>query len=155
MAWSPCTGVEVREEDKTILIRRSGGMLIKMLYAFFWQEQTFKGDWLFSPEANQVRRSIVLPETNPCNNALLDDATVSNTLTDRPVLQIGGAIIPEINLAGDFLTGYWHPLYIRASIGVYPGNTICKSLVAHAKWHEQSANALVDLIFLAGAYSNQ
>ena len=108
-------GVEVSEEDKTILVRRSAGMLIKMLWAFVWQEQVFKGAWLLSPEANQI----------------------------------GGAVIPEVNLVGDFLTGYWHPLYVRASIGVYPGNALCKSLVAHAKWHEQSANALVDLVFVA------
>ena len=48
----------------------------------------------------------------------------------------------------DFLTGYWHPLYVRASLGVYSGNLLCKTECAHAKWHEQSANALVDLIFL-------
>ena len=46
------------------------------------------------------------------------------------------------------MTGYWHPLYVRASLGVYSGNLQCKTEVAHAKWHEQSANAFVDLIFL-------
>jgi hypothetical protein len=113
-------GVKVREEDKVVLARRSAGMLLKMLYAFVWQEQTFKGAWLTSPEANQI----------------------------------GGAIIQEINLIGDYLTGYWHPLYVRSSIGVYAGNALCKSLVAHAKWHEQSANALVDLIFVADDMHN-
>lgn len=106
--------VEVPEADKITLIQRSIGMLLKMFYAFFWQEGIFKGDWLASENANNI----------------------------------GGDLIPLVNALGDLLTGYVHPEYVRKSIQVYAGNDDCKHLVAHAKWHEQSANALVDLIFL-------
>lgn len=106
--------VEVPEAEQITLIQRSIGMLLKMMYAFFWQEGIFKGDWLASENANTI----------------------------------GGDLIPLINAFGDLLTGYVHPEYVSKSIQVYSGNDECKHIVAHAKWHEQSANALVDLIFL-------
>ena len=32
---------------------------------------------------------------------------------------------------------------------VYPGDTYCRAHQAHAIWHEQSANALLDVVLLA------
>ena len=55
--------IDVPAADKTVLLRRSAGMLLKMFYAFFWQEQTFKGEWLTSPEANNLG-GMIIPEIN-------------------------------------------------------------------------------------------
>ena len=47
-------GVDLNEEDKTTLLRRFTGTLLKLMYAFLWQENFFPGPWLESPEANQI-----------------------------------------------------------------------------------------------------
>lgn len=104
----------ISTNSKHILLKRGLGTLLKMFYAFIWQEGIFKGPWLTSANANAL----------------------------------GGYMIPLINRLGDILTGYPHPDDVRAAVGIYPGDGMCRHLVAHAKWHEQSANALVDLIYL-------
>ena len=55
--------IEVPAADKTVLLRRSAGMLLKMFYAFFWQEGVFKGEWLNLPEANNLG-GLIIPEIN-------------------------------------------------------------------------------------------
>lgn len=95
-------GVDPTLEDKTILLRRGIGTLIKMLYAFLWQEEFFPGPWIASPEANAA----------------------------------GGDLLPVINKFCDTLTGYPHLETFDTSDDVYPGDSLCRYVVAHAKWHE-------------------
>ena len=56
--------------------------------------------------------------------------------------------MPRLNTLLDFVTGYEHSSDVRKSNNIYPGDSMCRYSVAHAKWHEQSANALVDLVYL-------
>lgn len=100
---------------KVELLKRGVGVLLKMLYAFLWQEQTIIGPWLYSPPDNFL----------------------------------GALAMPWVNAVCDFLTGYPHPEDVAYCGDVYPGSTKCRDVVAHAKWHEISANGLVDLIYLA------
>ncbi len=62
--------------------------------------------------------------------------------------------MPYINALGDALSGYEHPISVKTSFNVYPGEETCRYLIAHAKWHEQSANALIDLIYLTDDVHN-
>jgi hypothetical protein len=96
------------------LLARGIGTVIKLMYAFVWQEGVFKGPYLRSESANRF----------------------------------GGELMPLVNLLADSLTGYYHPADVRTGVEVYPGDSVCRNLVAHAKWHEESANGLVDLIYL-------
>ena len=105
----------VRLTQRLLIFKRGLGTLLKMVYAFVWQEGIFVGPWLTSPKANSV----------------------------------GGWLMPSINRSGDMLTGYVHSSDVRMSKNVYPGDDqVCRAVVAHAKWHEQSANALLDLVSL-------
>ena len=73
---------------------------------------------------------------------------VGKFLTSPNANRIGGLLIPYVNAITDHMTGYIHPDNVRKAKDIYPGDEVCRFLVAHAKWHEQSANGLVDLIFL-------
>eukprot|EP00004_Rigifila_ramosa_P010527 TRINITY_DN223_c0_g1_i6.p1 TRINITY_DN223_c0_g1~~TRINITY_DN223_c0_g1_i6.p1 ORF type:complete len:699 (+),score=160.98 TRINITY_DN223_c0_g1_i6:88-2097(+) len=97
------------------LMARGGGTIIKMLYAFLWQEQLIPGPWLRDEEAN-VR---------------------------------GAEVMPDVNALGNSVSGYIHTdPDIQNCISVYPGDGLCRQQQPHSKWHEQSGNALVDLMWL-------
>lgn len=108
------SNVRVPFESRVEIAKRGIGVLVKMVYAFLWQEQTIVGPWLVSPLDNLL----------------------------------GAFLMPLVNRMGDFLTGYPHPSYVTDCGAVYPGSTMCRARIAHAKWHEESANGLVDLIYL-------
>ena len=71
-------------------------------------------------------------------------------LTDPKKNFLGALSMPITNLIGNKLTGFDRSsdFGFQATFGVYPGDKICRKTIPHAKWHEQSANALVDFIFL-------
>ena len=62
--------------------------------------------------------------------------------------ELGGAALPYVNLVADALTGFPK----GPSGEVYPGDEHCRShspMAPHAKWHEESAQGLLDLVRLA------
>ena len=64
---------------------------------------------------------------------------------------MGSALIPLFNIIANKLTGYdrSNDPSFQSSFQVYPGSAECNSRNAHSKWHELSANALVDVVFVA------
>ena len=58
--------------------------------------------------------------------------------------------MPQINAIGNSLTTYNHSdAEIQNCIDTYPGDYECRrSGAAHAKWHEQNGNALIDMTWL-------
>jgi len=105
-------GVQISIGDQLQLFTNFLAFLIKIGYAFFWQEQSLQGPWLSSPVANQI----------------------------------GGLIMPFVNTIADGLSDTKHWLTVRPSSGIYPGDEACRGPIAHAKWHEQAANGLLDLV---------
>ena len=60
--------------------------------------------------------------------------------------------VPLVNRIANTLTGYGRAISdpdFQSSQEVYPGDKSCNAEQPHSKWHEVSANALVDLIFFA------
>jgi len=104
--------------EKAALVPKFLGTLVKLLYAFIWQEQTFVYKGMY-------------------------DATWN---------LFGKILIPTVNSLANKLTGFDHPdASIQAGDDIYPGQAYCgvKSTAPHAKWHEMSANGLMDLAYLA------
>ena len=65
-------------------------------------------------------------------------------------LRIGSALMPWINARADALSGFVpSEKAIREAEDVYPGDSYCRTHQAHALWHEESANGLLDVILLA------
>ena len=57
-------------DQKTSLLKNMAGTLVKLIYAFVWQEDTFTfGDVIFSHEVNTLG-SILLPLINDFGNSL-------------------------------------------------------------------------------------
>ena len=58
--------------------------------------------------------------------------------------------MPFVNRVINFITGFNHPdKNVQNSINIYPGDDRCRVEEPHSKWHEESANGLLDLMFLA------
>ena len=93
------------------------GFLVKMGWAFVWQEEMFKGDYLRNAKINTL----------------------------------GGEMCKYVNMLGNALTGFKRSdKDFQACVNVYPGDAACRvGSSPHTKWHEQSANALVDLMLLS------
>jgi len=65
---------------------------------------------------------------------------------------LGALLTPSVNRLANRLTGFVHPDdSIQQSDSVYPGQDFCKlkHTAPHAKWHEISANGLMDLAYLS------
>eukprot|EP00450_Noctiluca_scintillans_P003820 CAMPEP_0194496218 /NCGR_PEP_ID=MMETSP0253-20130528/13563_1 /TAXON_ID=2966 /ORGANISM="Noctiluca scintillans" /LENGTH=537 /DNA_ID=CAMNT_0039337589 /DNA_START=65 /DNA_END=1678 /DNA_ORIENTATION=- len=113
--------VEVSLAEKVALVPKFVGTLLKILYAFVWQEHVFKYGALYNTAWNLL----------------------------------GAYLIPTVNSLSNKLTGFSHPdASIQESSDVYPGDDSCsfKASAPHAKWHEQSANGLMDIGYLADAF---
>ena len=77
-----------------------------------------------------------------------EEAFKGDYLTDPKANELGGAALPYVNLVADALTGFPK----GPSGEVYPGDEHCRShspMAPHAKWHEESAQGLLDLVRLA------
>jgi hypothetical protein len=95
------------------------GMIIKILYAFLWQEH-------------------FVPITMVYKHDLL--------------ISIGGALLPDVNAFANSLSGFPQTdSAVNDSFGVYPGDTHCRHYSPHAIWHEESANGLLEIVFLTDA----
>ena len=63
---------------------------------------------------------------------------------------IGAYVMPYFNSFVNSITGYHHSdANLQENYDVYPGDFWCRKQQPHAKWHEESANGLLDLVFLA------
>jgi len=111
-------GVKLTLAEKVSLVPKFLGTVLKLLYAFMWQEQTFVYKAIYDPTWNLF----------------------------------GALLIPTLNSLSNRLTGFNHPdASIQQGDSIYPGQAYCnvKSSAPHAKWHEMSANGLMDLGYLA------
>jgi len=102
--------------QKLTLTRAFVGTLIKLLYAFVWQERVFPNPFFLKPGVNEL----------------------------------GATLMPVVNSLANTITGFKHyDAEIQASKNIYPGDTFCRVNQSHSKWHEQSANGLLDLVYMA------
>merc|ERR1712151_46974 len=63
---------------------------------------------------------------------------------------LGGLLVPALNVLGDLLSAdIWWEKLIPLGINVYPGDEKCRLRQPHAKWHEMSANAFLELVYMA------
>jgi hypothetical protein len=110
--------VHLTLSEKAALLPKFAGTIMKLLWAFVWQEEIFPYKFLYNTEWNLL----------------------------------GALLIPAVNRLGNRLTGFLHPDdSIQQGESVYPGQSSCKlkHTAPHAKWHEASANGLMDLGYLS------
>merc|ERR1719178_213995 len=94
--------------------------MVKMLYAFVWQEWVL----VFGPNDKLMLR----PGIN----------------------KLGAALMPYVNSVANVLTGFVHTdQNVQDAKDVYPGDDRCRKVQAHSKWHEEGGNGLLDLLLLA------
>ena len=68
------------------------------------------------------------------------------------LISIGGALLPDVNAFANSLSGFPQTdSAVNDSFGVYPGDTHCRHYSPHAIWHEESANGLLEIVFLTDA----
>jgi hypothetical protein len=112
--------IQLTLAEKASVLSKGVGTIIKLLYAFMWQEGIFKYGILYNPTWNVF----------------------------------GALLIPAVNALSNKLTGFEHPdASIQMGEDIYPGQEWCrvKHTSPHAKWHQQSANGLMDLGYFADA----
>jgi len=105
------------EETKLELQGNIESTLIKLIYAFLWQEYVITESPIF---------------LNPIANV------------------IGNTLIKYVNDYANSLSTF--PVYdeaLKTGEGVYPGSDRCNPVQPHSKWHVESANGLMDLMYLA------
>lgn len=107
--------IQLSKLQKAQLLSKLAGTVIKIGYAFAWQEWVFAWKWLLNPDVNIL----------------------------------GADLLPTVNKIADFLTGFpqLDPDMINSK-NVYPGDERCRKQEPHSKWHEESANGLLDLMYL-------
>eukprot|EP00811_Abedinium_folium_P028354 NODE_4383_length_1898_cov_5.438171.p1 GENE.NODE_4383_length_1898_cov_5.438171~~NODE_4383_length_1898_cov_5.438171.p1 ORF type:complete len:486 (-),score=119.10 NODE_4383_length_1898_cov_5.438171:274-1731(-) len=110
--------VQLTSAEKAALVPKFAGTLMKLFWAFTWQEATFHYPLLYNAEWNVI----------------------------------GALVTPSVNSLANRLTGFTHPdATIQEGESIYPGQEWCrvKHTAPHAKWHEISANGLMDLGYFA------
>lgn len=108
--------VSLSLSDKKSLFNKLIGMLMKILYAFLWQEFFIPLPELYHPIPNKLG-AWFMPYWNGISTKLSGFAQ-----TDEAVVN---------------------------SQNVYPGDSQCRGTSPHALWHEESANGLLEIVFLA------
>jgi hypothetical protein len=110
--------IKLSSLEKMSLGLKGSGTVMKLVYAFCWQENTFTAPILKKPGVGIL----------------------------------GAELMPSINTAANMLTGFVHTdKDTQSCTNVYPGDSTCRVGKPHAKWHEESANGLLDLAYLADA----
>lgn len=116
-------GVKVSSKDQSELRYGLFGTVLKLLWAFVWQEEVFQYGSLYTESWNAV----------------------------------GSVLTSTVNSVANGLTGFSHPdESLQQNKKMYPGQGDCdvKKTAPHAKWHVQSANALMDLTYLCDKVSS-
>ena len=108
--------ITIPHESQRELVFKFLGVLIKIGWAFVWQEH-------FVP----------LP-----------------FLYNLKFLPLGAYLTPDINDYSARISGFPQTdEAVNTSENVYPGEWYCKNWSPHSLWHEESANGLLELVFLS------
>jgi hypothetical protein len=110
-------------------------MGIKLLYAFVWQEQTFKLSFIYMPET-MLLGGILVPILNG----------ISNMLNSYTYFEQSFQVMFLLHKNPKRLFTHF---FFQDGVNIYPGEQWCNRLSPHAKWHAQSAVGLLDLVYLA------
>jgi hypothetical protein len=108
--------VKITFEDRKALAAQSIGVLMKIGYAFLWQEYLVNIPFLYNHSITRHFGALFM----------LDWNRMSSDISGFP--QTDDAVITSIDL--------------------YPGVEYCRSYSPHALWHEESANGLLEIVFL-------
>lgn len=66
------------------------------------------------------------------------------------LIAIGGGLLPDVNAFANKFSGFAQTdANVEESFEVYPGDDQCRNYSPHAIWHEESANGLLEIVFLA------
>ena len=107
--------ITIAHDDARDLSYRFVGMLIKIGWAFVWQEFFIPLGFLYNPIFNNLG-AMATPDINEFA------AHISN--------------VPQTDIN------------VNKSQNVYPGDSQCRGYSPHALWHEESANGLLEIVFL-------
>jgi len=108
--------VSITFPERVMVFRAFWGIMIKFLFAFLWQEQTFDAPFIYNPIFKAI----------------------------------GAVLMPYINSFANLFTGLKHfTPSIQNAKNVYPGDKKCRTIGTHSKWHEEAANGLVDVTYIA------
>lgn len=67
-------------------------------------------------------------------------------------INLGAHILPIVNLFASSLSGFPQTdSSINWTTNVYPGDKYCNAYSPHAMWHEESADGLLEIVFLANS----
>jgi len=111
--------IELSHADKHDLVAKFSGMLMKLLYAFTWQEHFIPLPALYKHES---------------------------------AIRMGAWLLPHWNALATKISGFPQTdADVNAAKNVYPGDFYCQGYSPHAIWHEESANGLLELVFLANS----
>ena len=82
---------------------------------------------------------------------LWQERVITSFLATDPVANhLGAKLGFVVNAIANVLTRFdRHDALLQLQIKVYPGDGKCRAEQGHSKWHELSANGLVDLVYLA------
>lgn len=108
--------VKLTHEDSKHIAYRFIGMIMKILYAFLWQEFFIPLTWLYNDVGVGLGAKFMLDWNDLANRISGTPQTDDNVTT---------------------------------ATNVYPGDSKCRGDSAHALWHEESANGLLEIVFLA------
>ena len=112
-------GARLTRLERLALGSKFAGVMVKMVYAFLWQGGVIEWAHIYGPAANRV----------------------------------GATLMPAANRLANLLTGFQHSdrAVQECADSVYPAAARCRleEQAPHSKWHEMSANGLLDLVFLA------
>jgi len=65
-------------------------------------------------------------------------------------LMMGNYLMPMFNAWADSISGFSPSDHaMKEATDVYPGDSYCRLHQAHSIWHEESANGLLEVVFLA------
>ena len=74
---------------------------------------------------------------------------VQDSFYDPIPMQIAAAMLPYVNQLASKISGFPQTdESVNDSVNVYPGDSKCRVEQPHALWHEESANGLLELIFV-------
>lgn len=75
--------------------------------------------------------------------------TDDSVFLDPAVNEAGWELLPVVNEWANSLNSFeYYDLDYQNGINIYPGDTWCNPVYAHAKWHLESALGLLDLVYL-------
>ena len=108
--------ISLSTKTKRTLLAKFTGMLMKIIWAFLWQEKFVNFPILYHPVT----------------------------------LSLGAALTPHWNGLSTWLSGFAQTdASINEMKNVYPGDSHCRTFSPHSLWHEESANGLLEIAFLA------